>query len=265
MQLQQFLHQRAPLRLFHQFLPVLDHTGALALLELPEARQQPCVVLLGIGVVAQQEVDAGVHAGTHVQTGTCAHGFDHGLGHVQVADLAAFSLDEHRTGRVQLRQAFPHPGFEAFLAGLGFIRQIAQHRTLVACQRFQVQDLAALCLDLLQDARLGAAGGAADDEHAKALCQLSGVVHHVVAEGLVAAFDAVGIPADLAKNDLHGAAALASAPAVDQRAPVLRLVEQVFLQMARDVLRDQRCADLLGLEGGDLLVDGTDAHPFLVA
>jgi hypothetical protein len=80
----------------------------------------------------------------------------------------------------------------------------------------------------------------------------------VAAPGLVAAVELAGLPADGAEDGGHRAAAVAAAPAVDQRLPVPRLAEKAFAQMAADVLGDQRGADLPGLERGDLLVERAD-------
>ena len=135
----------------------------------------------------------------------------------------------------------------------------------MAGQCLQIQDLTALGLDLLQNARLGASGGAADDEEVELFSQVPGIFHHMIAKCLVAAFNPVGGPADLAKNHLHGAAALATAPAVDQRAPFLGLVQHLLFDVARDIPRNHGSAHLLGLEGRDLLVGGANHHPLFVA
>jgi hypothetical protein len=86
----------------------------------------------------------------------------------------------------------------------------------------------------------------------------------MLAPVLVAALDAMGIPADFPQDMGEGAAALAATPAIHQRPPALGLVEQAFLDVARDVLRHQRRAELLGLEHRNLLVEGADAGAFLV-
>ena len=52
-----------------------------------------------------------------------------------------------------------------------------------------------------------------------------------------------GGPADLAQHVAHGAAALAAAPAVDERLPVARPVEEARLDVLGDVARDQRRAE----------------------
>ena len=59
-------------------------------------------------------------------------------------------------------------------------------------------------------------------------------------------------------------AALATAPAVDERAPVLRLVLQRGEHVARDVRRHQRATQAAGVEGGLLLVQGADDDALVV-
>ena len=70
----------------------------------------------------------------------------------------------------------------------------------------------------------------------------------------VAAFEHVDAKADLVEHGRERAAALAAAPAVDERRPFARLVEHVALDVRRDVARDERRAALLRLERRDLLV-----------
>ncbi len=86
----------------------------------------------------------------------------------------------------------------------------------------------------------------------------------MVAEGLVAAFELAGVPAHHAQPGGERAAALAAAPAVDQRAPVLGLVLQRGEHVARDVGGDQRAAEAAGVEGGLLLVHGADDDALVV-
>ena len=86
----------------------------------------------------------------------------------------------------------------------------------------------------------------------------------MAAPGLVAAFKLVCLPADGTKNSGHRSAAVAAAPAVDQRFPVTRLAEKALAQVAADVFGDQRGADLLGLERRSLLVERTDLDPLRV-
>src|SRR5206468_4979058 len=74
----------------------------------------------------------------------------------------------------------------------------------------------------------------------------------------VAAFEDVDAKADLLEHRRERAAALAAAPAVDERRPLSRLVEHVPFDMRGDVARNERCAALLRLERGDLLVLGAD-------
>ena len=87
----------------------------------------------------------------------------------------------------------------------------------------------------------------------------------MLAEGLVAALELVRLPADLAQDDLHGAAAHAAAPAIDQRPPVLGHIQHALLDMRGNIGGNQRTANLLGLKRRNLLVDGADLGALLVA
>ena len=60
--------------------------------------------------------------------------------------------------------------------------------------------------------------------------------------GLVAAVELDRGPADLGQHVRHRAAAVAAAPAVDQRLPVARLVGERGFHVLRDVARHQRRA-----------------------
>src|SRR5512146_885635 len=55
-----------------------------------------------------------------------------------------------------------------------------------------------------------------------------------------------------------GGAALAAAPAIDERLPAARAILESVLQVPRNVGADVRGANLLRLERGHLLVDGAD-------
>ena len=131
-------------------------------------------------------------------------------------------------------------------------------------QRFQVQHLCALRAKRLQQTRLARAGRAADDTVAVACCQLRQVGHQRGPKGLVAAIDQRDLEADLLEHQGQRAAALAAAPAVQQRLPFPGLVQHVPLDVFSDVLGHQRRAEFFGLELADLLVPGADDFSLLV-
>ena len=225
---------------------------------------QACRVGEEVVVVADEEGDAGRVAGLDAQAGAGAHRLQKCVGHLQRADLAAFRLDENRLGESQPLQHGEEAALEHFLRGLEFVRQAAQYRALVCRQGFQVEHLRALCGEGFEQAALAAAGGASDDAIGVATRQIRQFCDDVAAVGLVAAFQRAGVPADLMQHVRHGAAALAAAPAIDQRAPAARLVEKARLDVPGDVARNQRRPDLLGGEGRVLLVERADAGALLV-
>src|SRR5260221_9466853 len=66
------------------------------------------------------------------------------------------------------------------------------------------------------------------------------------------------VPAHFPQDMGHGARALAAAPAVHQRFPVLRFLPEMLLDMQGDVFRDQRGAEFFRVERRYLLVEGAD-------
>ena len=89
-------------------------------------------------------------------------------------------------------------------------------------------------------------------------------IDDVVPVRFVAAFERPRFPADLAQHVRHGARALAAAPAIDEGFPGPRFFHKDFFNMKGNVLRHQRRAELLRLEGRELLVDRADARALLV-
>ena len=125
-------------------------------------------------------------------------------------------------------------------------------------QQFQIQYLRAMPGQGLQQAALAAARGAADDDKAKTRRQLGQGLVDLAPVFLVAAIELHRLPAYLGQDMRHCATAVAPAPAVDQRLPVARLVQQGVFEVLADVARNQRRAFLLGLERTGLLVQGAD-------
>jgi hypothetical protein len=102
-------------------------------------------------------------AGFDGEAFAAANAFDQRFRHVQVADFAAFRFDIDRAGRVKGCPGFSAGWFQTLLGRLRLAGQDAEDRAFVAGQRFEIQHLLAQRADGLQDARLGTAGGAADD------------------------------------------------------------------------------------------------------
>ena len=123
---------------------------------------------------------------------------------------------------------------------------------------FEVEGLRARAAQRAEEAALAAAGRAVDDDEIERGRKAAQFRDHETAVGLVTAFEGLGVPADLAQDVRHGAGALAAAPAVDERMPGLGLVAEEALDMLRRVLGEERRAQLLSLERGDLLVHGAD-------
>ena len=77
-------------------LPALERFAALVFAQAVEVGLQGGDVVAQIGIVAHQEVEAGVAAGVDHHAGRTPHGQDQRLGHEDQADLAAFGFDINR-------------------------------------------------------------------------------------------------------------------------------------------------------------------------
>ncbi len=122
----------------------------------------------------------------------------------------------------------------------------------MAGQAFKIQHLRTLGLQRLQQAGLAAAGAAADHSIVKTRGQALEIGADLRPVGLVAALQLARAKADLAQKPAHRAGALATAPAIHQRAPALGQVLRMGIQMLGDIARHQR-APILRASKGELL------------
>ena len=246
-------------------LPAGDGLVALQLLEAAQQVSKGGGVVAQVGVVAQQEVQAGFGAGVDFhQVGAGAQVGHHVQRQADAADAGAFAFGVDGAGGIQALQRGVELGLELFLGRLGLAGPGAQHGALVAGHAFEVQHLGALGSHGLQDAGLGGAGLAAQHHQAQAVDERRQAFDDVAAEGLVAALELLGVPAGHAHPGDHGAAAQATAPAVHQGAPAFGFVGKGFCPVAAQVGGHQTTADAACLEGALLLVDGADQGAFLV-
>ena len=81
----------------------------------------------------------------------------------------------------------------------------------------------------------------------------------------VAARELVSVPTDFAQDMGERATTLTPAPAIHQWTPVFWFVEEIGFEALRDISRDQRCAEFLGLKRRYLFVQSADTNAFLVA
>ena len=246
------------------FLPAADHFLALQLFEIAQLGGQVLGVVAEVSVVAQQVGQTRLFARLHLHHLRCPHASDQRQGQRNAADLGAFAFDEHRAAQIELAHLLGQQSLEVLLARLLHTRQIAQERAFVAGVAFEIEHLCALRGECAQDARFGAARGAA--EHAQLQLRHEGfdLLHHMAAVAFVATGELLRVPAHQAQPGHHRAAAQAAAPAVDQRFPVGRLVVEGVTQMARQVGAHHGSAQALGLERADLLVDGADLRPLFI-
>ena len=98
---QQFAHQGRPIVRVYQLLPAVQGFAALQCAQGVEAADHEIRQGQEIIVVFEQEGDARRRGGLHRKALALPNAGDQGFGNVQVADLAAFGLDENRPARVE--------------------------------------------------------------------------------------------------------------------------------------------------------------------
>src|SRR6185437_1027521 len=112
----------------------------------------------------------------------------------------------------------------------------------------------------LDETRLSGSGEPADDAITKALRQFAEHGNDVPAPRTVAAFELGGAKADLAQHVHERAAALAAAPAIDERRPFRRTIANMGLDDVRDVAGDECGTELARFERRHLDVERADAR-----
>src|SRR6266513_4786697 len=122
----------------------------------------------------------------------------------------------------------------------------------------QVQYLFACALQGLEVAALAASRWTVDDDELEVMRESLQFLHYPSSVSPVAALEGFYVPADLPQDVRHRARALAAAPAVDERAPTAVLAAEQRLDVPRDVLREQRGAELARVEWRDLLVESSN-------
>jgi len=131
-------------------------------------------------------------------------------------------------------------------------------------ERLEIQRLSSFVADGFDQPRFARPGQAADHAIPKRVGQVAEHRNDVPAIRTIAAVELHRAKPDLAKHVRERAAALAAAPAVDERGPFARLVAHVRFDDARDVARDDRRARLARVEGGLLHVHRADVRALVV-
>ena len=108
------------------------------------------------------------------------------------------------------------------------------------------------------------ARGPANDAPLNAFSQGRNGCHQFTAKGLVAAFNDVHPEANLAQDKCQGTTAFATAPAINQRLPVFGQVNDVLLNVLRNIGCYQACAFFLRLKRANLLVQSADLYALFV-
>src|SRR6185436_15755278 len=133
--------------------------------------------------------------------------------------------------------------------------QAAEHRAAMHRQRLEVEHLRARLAQRAEEPALAAARRSVHDDEFRLARNGGQLVDDPAPVRAIAAFERARIPADLAQDVRHRAGALAAAPAIDEWPPSLIVLPERHFYMTRDVLRDQRGAELLRLERRHLLVE----------
>ena len=127
-------------------------------------------------------------------------------------------------------------------------------------QRFEIEHLCASLVECGEQTAFTGASHAAHHVPVKLRGQGGEISDHHAAIGFIAAVQPRRAPADLCQHMRQRATAPAAAPAVDQRFPAARLVVKTVTQMAGDVVANECCTDLFGIERRHLFINGADCH-----
>src|SRR5207247_3274453 len=120
-------------------------------------------------------------------------------------------------------------------------------------EELQLQHLRALRRERGEKATLAAPGRAAHHLEPETLRRLVELRHDFATVRPVAAFEGRCVPPHLAQHMDHRRRALAAPPAIDEGAPAIVAAAETLLDVPRDVLRNERRADVLCRERGGLL------------
>src|SRR4029453_7287273 len=140
--------------------------------------------------------------------------------------------------------------------------QVAQQRSAMFRERFEVEHLGVDRIERVQQTALAGAGESTDDLETESRGQGFELRNDVPAPRSIASFELDGAPSDLVQKVNERAAALAAAPAIDDRRPAARLARDRTFEHRRDVARDDRRPRTLGGESRFLRVHRPDAGAF---
>ena len=108
------------------------------------------------------------------------------------------------------------------------------------------------------------ARGPANDAPLDAFSQGRNSRHQLAAKGFIAPFNDAHLEANLSQDESQGTTAFATAPAIDQRLPVFGQVNDVLLNVPRNIGGNQACAFFLRLKRANLLVQSADLYALFV-
>src|SRR5262245_30517388 len=131
-------------------------------------------------------------------------------------------------------------------------------------QRLEIDDLGTVLAERAEQPALAGPRQAAYDAPLQRAGEALEICDHLAAVRAISAVKAPDVPADLRKDVRKCGAALASAPAIDERTPVPRTVEEARVQVARNVAAYDCRADLPRVERRKLFVDRADAGALFV-
>src|SRR5438876_7831533 len=254
---QEPLDELAPGAARGEGFPFGDSLAAVQADEAVELRVERARVLEEVPVLLEEQGDAGLEVGFEQDAGRGAHAADEPLRYLDLADLAALAFYVDRTSGIERRKRGEELALEPFLRGLRAAGEVGQNRAAMRGELLQVECLFARALQVLEVAALAASRRAVDHDEPEVMGESLQFLHHPSSVSPVAALEGLCVPADLAQDVRHRARALAAAPAVDERAPTAVLAAEQRLDVPRDVLREQRGAELARVERRDLLVEST--------
>src|SRR5438445_5335855 len=255
---QEPLDELAPGAARGEGFPFGDSLAAVQADEAVELRVELARVLEEMPVFLEEQGDAGREVGFEQDAGRGAHAADERLRYLDLADLAALAFDVDGTSGIERRKRGEELALEPFLRRLRAVGEVAQDRAPMRGELLEVEDLLACALQGLEVAALAASRWAVDHHEVEARRQNFQLGDDPFSVSPVTTLQGLRVPADLAQDVHHRAGALAAAPAVDERAPLAVLAAEQRLDVSRDVLREERGAELARVERRDLLLESTN-------
>ena len=154
--------------------------------------------------------------------------------HLEFAGLQSFGLGQRRQRLDRTSGALTIGPFKHLLRRLWWA---GSHEPSTRCRAHRDRALRT-CAARAATGGLSASSGSANDAQRETRGECGQIGHHLSSIRAITAFELPRLPAYASQDVGQRTAAIAAAPAVNQRLPVFRLRFELRLQMMRDVARD---------------------------